>query len=147
MKALLVGILCLPGSSVAAEQALDPFVVQIDLRESISDLPSRPISLTAALDEALEENLDLALARADEQIAREGRYIADAALYPALEVGLFARRLDGQVQGSFGSLRDVAYSTYTGTQPVRPWSTRPSSAEIYPIVAMASPWIAPATHS
>ena len=114
MKALLVGMLLLPGASLAAEQALDPFVVQLDLRESIADLPSRSISLTAALDEALEQNLDLALARADEQIAREGHYVANAALYPALEVGLFARRLDGQVQGSFGNLRDVTYSTYTG---------------------------------
>ncbi len=114
MKALLVGMLLLAVSSIAAEETPDPFAVQINLRESIGDLPSQPISLTAALDEALEQNLDLALARADEQIARESRLAADTALYPALEVGLFARRLDGRVQGSFGALRDVAYSTYIG---------------------------------
>jgi multidrug efflux system outer membrane protein len=113
MKALLVGVLTLSFPAVFAEPALDQFVVEVNLRGTIGDLPSHPIGLHAALNEALGQSLDLALARADEQIARESRYTADAALYPALAVGFFARRLDGRVQGSFGALRDVAYSTYT----------------------------------
>ena len=54
MKTPLVGLLVLAVSSIAAEEASDPFAVQINLRESIGNLPSQPISLTAALDEALE---------------------------------------------------------------------------------------------
>ena len=114
MKAFLVGMLLLAVSSVSAEEALGQFAVEINLLESIGNSPSQPISLAAALDEALAQNLDLALARDDEQIARERRVTADATLYPAFEVGFFARRLDGQVQGSFGALQDVTYSTYTG---------------------------------
>ena len=79
MKALLVGMLLLAVSSIAAEQTPDPFAVQINLRESIGDLPSQPISLTAALDEALEQNLDLGHARAEEQISRVSRRAADTA--------------------------------------------------------------------
>ena len=112
MKTLLAGMLALSISAVSAEQPLDQFVVKIDLRESIAPLVGRPISLPEALDEALEQDFDLALARADEQIAREHRYIADAGLYPSLEVGLFARRLNGRVQGSFGFIMDTSYSTY-----------------------------------
>lgn len=114
MKALLIGLLSLTVSPLCAETKLDSFVVEVDPRDWIGTLASRRISLTEALDEALLQDLDLALARADEQIARESRLTADAALYPSLEAGLFAGRLDGRVQGSFGGLLDVAYSTYTG---------------------------------
>ena len=96
MKALLAGVLFLTVSSVSAEEALDQFVFQIDLRESIGNSPSQPISLAGALEEALAQNVDLALARADEQIARESRFTTDATLYPSLEVGFSGRRRNGR---------------------------------------------------
>lgn len=87
--------------------------LSIELRPA-SEQETRRISLDEALDIALAENTELALARAEEQLARGTRFTAQATLYPALEVGLGARRLDGRVQGSFGELRDVAFSTYVG---------------------------------
>lgn len=118
MIALFLGMLAMVAPSETAAQdmqALDRFAVELTpARAPGGDPPIRPLSLSQALDRALAENISLALARAEEQFARGTHLTAQATLYPALEVGLGTRRLDGRVQGSFGELRDVSFSTYTG---------------------------------
>ncbi len=104
-------------SSIAAQDrpTWDQFAVELTPKgDRVGGPSTRQLSLAEALDRALAENIDFALARAEEQLARGTRFTARATLYPALEVGLGAGRLDGRVQGSFGGLMDVAYSTYVG---------------------------------
>lgn len=69
------------------------------------------MSLGEAIDRAFRENLDLALARAEEEIARGKSYASYGRLLPALELGGLAERTRGRVQGSFGELRDVHFTT------------------------------------
>ena len=95
--------------------ALQEFAVEIQtVPEQAGDLPTRSISLAEALDRALAENIEFALARGEEQLARSRRFTARSTLYPGLEMGIAARRIDGRVQGSFGFLRDTTFSTYVG---------------------------------
>lgn len=115
MKAPLILLVhLLTFTTIESGESLDRFALEVEIPKLLGNIPTQSISLTTALDEALAQNLDLAVARADEQIARAGRFSADSRLYPGLEAGFFARRLDGQVQGSFGDLQDVAFSTYQG---------------------------------
>lgn len=71
----------------------------------------RRISLAEALDIAFADNIDLALVRAEEQIARGRRLSSRGALLPSLQIGFRSGRKDGRVQGSFGALQDVTFST------------------------------------
>lgn len=118
MIALCLAMLALLVPSVTAAQekpVLERFAVELAPPTGlVGDSSIRSLSLSQALDRALAENTTLALVRAEEQLARGTHLTAKATLYPALAVGLGARRLDGQVQGSFGELRDVSFSTYTG---------------------------------
>jgi outer membrane protein TolC len=75
---------------------------------------SRAMRLGEALDMALAENLDLALARAEQSVAEARVQSSQAALLPALQVGSGYSRTDGQVQGSFGDVRQVEFETYEG---------------------------------
>ncbi|KKN59113.1 hypothetical protein LCGC14_0545220 [marine sediment metagenome] len=70
------------------------------------------ISLANALDRALAENVDIGLARAEEQIAQTKDQVSKGVLLPVLEFSGGAARTDGRVQGSFGELRDVEFNTY-----------------------------------
>lgn len=118
MIALLLGMLAIlaPSATTAQDRpVLDRFAVELTPMPALAGDPSiRLLSLSQALDRALAENTTFALAQAEEQLARGTHLTARATLYPALKVGLGARRLDGRVQGSFGKLRDVSFSTYTG---------------------------------
>lgn len=80
-----------------------------------SDSPTetrRSIGLRESLDIALEANVDLALARAEAQLAKARGLTANATWLPDLEVGGIVRNVDGRVQGSFGNLRDVDYDSF-----------------------------------
>ncbi len=70
------------------------------------------IGLADILDEALSGNIDLALARAEEEIAKRRVQTADGRFYPRLELGGGASNTDGRVQASFGNLRDVNFNTF-----------------------------------
>ena len=96
-----------------SERAIDDVVVEIQTDAGGEMGVARTLSLTEALDRALSENLDIALARAEEEIAR-GRYGAElGSFYPSLEFGGLYRRRDGRIQGSFGNIVDgLEFSTY-----------------------------------
>jgi outer membrane protein TolC len=73
---------------------------------------ARIISLEEAMRIATVQGLDVALARADAEVAKAKTRVARSGLFPELEAGAAASRRDGTVQGSFGDSRDVAFSTY-----------------------------------
>ncbi len=73
---------------------------------------TRSISLADALESAISQNVESALARAEVEIARKDAQISFGKLVPALEFGGRISRTDGTVQGSFGGLRDVEFGTY-----------------------------------
>lgn len=116
MKALLcASLVSFTLSSVVAQEPLDLDQFTLDLGpvgNEAADQPTRRISLAEAIDRALAENIDLAIARAEEKVVQGRHLSAKGTLYPALEASLGARRLDGRVQGSFGALRDVDFSSY-----------------------------------
>lgn len=88
-------------------------VSRLDQGENQTELKRiQQISLADVLDRALSENVDLALARAEEQIAQTKNQVSKGVLFPTLEFGGGAARTDGLVQGSFGELREVKFSTY-----------------------------------
>ena len=72
---------------------------------------ARAISFDEVLDLALEENLDLKLALAEEEIGRSRSRGALSKLVPELRLGAGTAQTDGRVQGSFGELRDTKYDT------------------------------------
>ena len=72
----------------------------------------RTISLAETVDRALSDTIDVALARAEEQIARGQARSVEGALLPSIEMGGWAGRTDGHVQGSFGDIRDVTFNRY-----------------------------------
>ncbi|MBI3119454.1 MAG: TolC family protein, partial [Candidatus Hydrogenedentes bacterium] len=82
--------------------------------ESTSSLDSTPstdttrtIGLAEAIQLALASNLDLALSRAQHEVAEARSSMASKALLPTFEVGGGVTRTDGMVQGAFGDFRDV----------------------------------------
>ena len=86
------------------------------LEESEPSAPVRTIGLSEALDIALADNIDLALARAEEQVARARQFTARGTLLvPSLQFGAGYGRKNGRVQGSFGNVLDNRlFSTYQG---------------------------------
>ncbi len=70
------------------------------------------ISLREVLEAALSRNIDLALSRAEEEIAKTRAEIAEGRLFPRLEAGGGAFNTQGRVQGSFGDLDDVNFNTF-----------------------------------
>ncbi len=113
-QAVAVSLLLLT-DAVAAEEAVPDEAPGVEVRAlSEADVPTRVLTLAEALDRALSDNLDLALSRARHQVAERARSTVQAGLYPGLAFGLGAGRTDGRVQGSFGDLRDVTFSTYAG---------------------------------
>jgi len=77
--------------------------------------PVRTLGLIDAIRIATSQNLDLALARVETEIAAAGTRSARAGLFPELEGGASAWHRDGRVQGSFGDFQDVEFSTYEPT--------------------------------
>lgn len=93
----------------------DPVIDLEPLEAGESSSLARSIGLPEALDLALADNLDLALARAEVQVARARHFSTRGALVaPSLQFGAGYGRTDGRVQGSFGNLLDVTFSTYQG---------------------------------
>ncbi|MBI2432042.1 MAG: TolC family protein [Candidatus Hydrogenedentes bacterium] len=89
--------------------------------ESTSSLDSTPstdttrtIGLAEAIQLALASNLDLALSRAQHEVAEARSSMASKALLPTFEVGGGVTRTDGMVQGAFGDFRDVDARGVTG---------------------------------
>ncbi len=87
--------------------------VEIGGEPSTGTEATRAISFAEALDRALSENIEVALARAEEEVARGRLSAAAGVFYPSLEFGGFARRRDGRIQASFGNIGDdLQFSTY-----------------------------------
>lgn len=68
---------------------------------------TRSIALSEAIRIGLESNLDLALARAQHEIAQARAMASTGAFIPTLDVGAGTTRIDGLVQGAFGDFRDI----------------------------------------
>ena len=116
---LLLGTLVAFAVSPASAQdrpALDEFVIELTPgRERVADESTRVLGLAETLDIALADNVKLALARAEEQVARgRRRAVKGSLLIPSLAFGAGVGRTNGRVQGSFGGLMDVTFSTYEG---------------------------------
>jgi outer membrane protein TolC len=80
--------------------------------------PTREIAFVEVLELALDQNLDLKLARAEEEIRRARSQGATSKLVPALEFGAGTAHTDGRVQGSFGLLADTEFDTKVATASV-----------------------------
>ncbi len=116
MRRVFAGMLALviaPAAIAHAGTAPDP-QPPIDAGIELGAVPSTPdfaatrvISLKEALEIACAENIDLALARADEAVAGAR---ADGAVYgllPSLDLDAGASHARGLVQGVYGDFRDV----------------------------------------
>lgn len=68
---------------------------------------TRTISLSEAIQIGLESNLDLALARAQHEIAQARAVANVGAFVPSLDMGAGTTRIDGLVQGAFGDFREI----------------------------------------
>lgn len=79
----------------------------------------RPIAFDEVFDVALDLNLDLELARAEEELSRMRWRSTASRLVPELQLGAGAGHTDGRVQGSFGELRDVNFDTIQAGGSVR----------------------------
>ncbi len=130
---LLLGLLLLPGVCRAQEyndprpfsdrEGNEPLFVSAEPERVVTPSPpsadhgrtTRKVGFAEAIDRALEENVDFALARAERRIAEARKQGAHWALLPSLELGGGVGTVDGRVQGSFGELRDVEFDTYQGT--------------------------------
>ena len=71
----------------------------------------RSIEFTEVFEVALDQNLDLELARAEEELSRMRWRSTASRLAPELQLGAGVGHTDGRVQGSFGELRDVNFDT------------------------------------
>ena len=120
MKAALLfgALLALAVSPMPAQESspLESFAIELTPRdEGEGDQFTRLINMVEALDIALADNPQLALARAEAQVARgRRRAVKGSLLVPSLAFGAEVGRTDGRVQGSFGALMDVTFSTYQG---------------------------------
>lgn len=104
--------LFVPGVSYAdTDQATAsplPETVQASAMDSLPhEVPTEEISLEAAIAVALEENIDAALARADEAIASIKKDRGSHALLPVIKADAGFTHTDGVVQGSFGDFKDI----------------------------------------
>ncbi len=82
-------------------------------------LQQRPIDLTTALRIASGSHLDVLEAQARVREAEGRAASADGYLLPILTVGYATGRTIGQLQGSFGDLRDVDFRTVNAAGTVR----------------------------
>jgi outer membrane protein TolC len=107
--------MCPVGDAVAqSPEGAEGIAIPLASRSMASD-GGRRISLAQAVELALSDNLDLALARAEEQVAIARRGAARGALLPSLEAGAFAGRQNGRIQNSEGRIvDDLSFSTYQG---------------------------------
>lgn len=99
---------------VAPGSSSDPSEIALSLDPAAFETPgarTQRLGLGEALLRALDENLDLALARVAEERVRARSTIALGRLAPQVELGGGAARTDGRVQGSFGELQDVDFDT------------------------------------
>jgi len=104
--------LCFALSAVAgAAESPAPFVKLPPIGIEATDVATRAISFDEVLEVALDQNLDLELARAEQELARARARGTASTLVPTLEFGGSTRQTDGRVQGSFGELRDVRFDT------------------------------------
>ncbi len=100
-----------------ADTPPDPneFAIDLDAGAEPGDGSIRRITLNQALDIALADNIELALARAEQEVAQARRLTARGSLLaPSLLFGAGYGRVDGRIQGSFGLLADRTFSTYQG---------------------------------
>ncbi|MFQ5876324.1 MAG: TolC family protein [Acidobacteriota bacterium] len=105
-----------PAADADLPEELKDVAVELGAAEKRpGEAPFRTIRLTEALDIALSDNTELALARVERQVACGRREAARGALMPSLRVGALAGSKDGRVQGSFGKLRDVEFDTFAGS--------------------------------
>ena len=109
----LLGLFTLPARSAVDENEAQEVAVSI---EAVTETPAAESLRAIIFDEvvylALANNIDLALAKAEEQIARGRAQSSYGGLLPALEFGGFVRSREGRMQGSFGAIREVDYDTY-----------------------------------
>lgn len=103
-----------PTTALTVSPALSGSSVPITPAALPADAPHQSIRIGAALDRALADNLDLALARAEQKLAESRSHTAKASLMPAIQAGGGYTRTDGQVQGSFGDLKQVEYDSLEG---------------------------------
>ena len=103
------------GVTVAAgERELSGMALEVE-PPMIEAGATRSISFEEVLEIALAENVELKLARAEEQIAHARSRRANGMLVPELRLGAGSARTDGRVQGSFGQLADVKFDTVDPT--------------------------------
>ncbi len=114
-KSLLCFALC---HAAAADETSEPSVELEPVGVEAGDAVVRSLSFDRVLELALGQNLDLELARAEEELARARSRGAASKLVPSLEFGAGTRNTDGRVQGSFGELRDTDFDTKTATAAV-----------------------------
>lgn len=92
-----------PGDNQTAETAAAAQPLEVRLRQ---------ITFKEAVGSALAKNLELALARAEEEVARcRARAVVGRAL-PAIELGGGYRSRNGRIEGSFGGLENVYFTTF-----------------------------------
>lgn len=102
-----------PLANLPKAEAITVTVPQKDGTDGEANSPgARSITLAEAVDIALADNLDLAVARAEEAVAQQRQRVAEAGLYPALSAGAGASHTDGQTQSAFGDIDDVQFNTY-----------------------------------
>lgn len=118
LKWLLVSALCV-GSSAGGVELSEIFIELQPFDTAAMPLMQHPIDFTEVLEIALDQNLDLELARAEAELARVRSHTAVSRLVPELELGAGAERTDGRVQGSFGTLRDVNFDSIQAGGSVR----------------------------
>jgi outer membrane protein TolC len=103
----------LTGRILCAEEpvptdSVDKPAVQIESDEvMMSEHTVERIDLETALTRVLEDNIDLALARANEAAAQSRVSGGKSAFFPELEADAGFSFVDGTVQGSFGDFRDI----------------------------------------
>ncbi len=109
----LVVLVLFTGGALCAEEpvpmhSMDKPVLQLaDDEVMMSEGVVERIDLETALTRALEDNIDLALARANEAAAQTRVSGGKSAFLPALEADAGFSFVDGTVQGSFGDFRDI----------------------------------------
>ena len=114
-----------PGEQPASDPAAAPHRdsgISLELRPfdaAASPRAHRAIGFAEVLEVALDQNLNLELARVEEELAQARSRSAASRFVPELEFGAGAARTDGRVQGSFGELRDVNFDTIEAGGSVR----------------------------
>lgn len=108
----IIMLCCTSWTFQAFAQATDSSspAVQLEIEddeEMLTNTEVESIGLAHAIQIALGDNIDLALARAEEAIGEARAARSRKQFWPSLEVGAEFSRVDGTVQGSFGDFRSI----------------------------------------